>query len=134
MTRVSHQQKGTSYSQRDLWYDTTYYWKVVARDKGRAEKESPRWNFRTLRPSISGTVADGETDDPVPGCTVLLFSGNEGFRQTRSDIQGRYGFDGLQTANYYLIALKKGYEAEYCPIPYEGTPVTKDLILQSARW
>jgi Tol biopolymer transport system component len=134
MEVVSPHQKETSYTPQDLWYDTTYYWTIVARDKEGAEKTGPRWSFTTIKASISGTIANEATGEPIKGCNVLLFSPENGMSgQMRSDSQGRYGFESLVPGQYYLVLFKKGYSVEYCLVDYGGESVTRDFTLQTLQ-
>jgi Tol biopolymer transport system component len=134
MHLVSPHQKETSYSPRGLWYDTTYYWKIVARDKEGAQKTGPRWSFSTLTASISGIIAIEETGESIKGCNVFLFSPENGISgQTRSDSQGRYGFDSLALGTYHLIIFKKGFSAEYSLVDYTGETVTRDFTLRTVQ-
>ena len=134
MKLVSPHQKESSYVPRDLWYDTTYYWKIVARDREGAQKTGPRWSFRTMRASISGTLTDEATGAPVQECNVFLLSPeNAVFDQTRSDVQGRYGFGSLIFGQYFLTFFKRGYSVEYCQVDYAGESVTRDFTLRTAQ-
>ena len=134
MEVVSPHQKETSYTPQGLWYDTTYYWTIVARDKEGAEKTGPRWSFTTIKASISGTIANEATGEPIKGCNVLLFSSENGMSgQMRSDSQGKYGFESLVPGQYYLVLFKKGYSVEYCLADYGGESVTRDFTLRTAQ-
>ncbi|HUT84887.1 MAG TPA: carboxypeptidase regulatory-like domain-containing protein [Thermodesulfobacteriota bacterium] len=134
MEVVSPHQKETSYIPQGLWYDTTYYWTIVARDKEGAEKTGPRWSFTTIKASISGTIANEATGEPIKGCNVLLLSPENGMSgQTRSDAQGRYGFESLVPGQYYIFLFKKGYSVEYCLVDYGGESVTRDFTLQTLQ-
>jgi hypothetical protein len=134
MEIVSPHQKDTSYTPQDLWYNTTYYWTIVARDSEGAETTGPRWSFTTIKASISGTIADEETGESIKGCNVFLFSPENGISgQTRSDTQGRYGFDSLVPGQYKLALFKNGYSVEYLLVDFEGESVTRDFTLQTVQ-
>lgn len=134
MKLVSHHQRETSYSPQGLWYDTTYYWKIVAQDKAGAEIPGPRWCFTTMKASISGVIREAITGEPLKNCKVHLFSSeNDISKKTSSDLQGRYGFDSLPPGRYYLVLRKKGYKAEYQEVVYNGESVSLNFSLQPIK-
>jgi Tol biopolymer transport system component len=134
MEIVSPHQKDISYTPQGLWYNTTYYWKIVSRDREGAETTGPRWSFTTIQASISGTVVDEKTGEPIKGCNVLLFSPENGISgQTRSDVQGRYGFESLAPGQYFIFLFKNGYSTEYRPVDFEGESVTSDFTLRTVQ-
>jgi hypothetical protein len=134
MERVSFNQKDTSYTPQGLWYDTTYYWQIVARDREGAETQGPRWSFTIMKANISGRITDAETGAPIKNCHVFLFSPENGVsEQTYSDTHGRYGFDSLAPGKYSLLLFRNGYKVEYTLIDYEGENVIRDFTLQTVQ-
>jgi len=60
---VNSNQSGTSYSPDTLEYDTTYYWRVVAKDEHGATTDSKVWHFTTREPDlVLANVTSTETD------------------------------------------------------------------------
>ena len=60
---VSSGQTATSYTPEALEYDTTYYWKVIAKDNQGATTSSDVWRFTTLQADyIFANVTSTETD------------------------------------------------------------------------
>jgi len=60
---------GRSYEPGDLEYDTTYYWRIVARDSKGAESIGPVWSFTTVE-EISGNLellGSYDVDTYAPG-------------------------------------------------------------------
>ena len=57
---VSNDQSATTYDPGTLSYNTTYYWRILARDNNGVTKEGPLWDFTTV-PSDEDNppVADG---------------------------------------------------------------------------
>lgn len=49
---VSSGQTATSYSPGTLGYDTTYYWRIVAKDNNNNSTSSPIWSFKTASKPI----------------------------------------------------------------------------------
>ncbi|MFT4606314.1 MAG: hypothetical protein ACI9W4_003064, partial [Rhodothermales bacterium] len=58
--------------------------------------------------SVSGTVTDFETGDPLPGANVLIQGSTQG---TATDVNGRYTLDGVANGSYNLVATFVGYES-----------------------
>ena len=65
---LSYNQSETSYILDDLNYDTTYYWKIVAKDDLDAIKVGPIWHFSTESEIIPTIVyVDDDYDESTPG-------------------------------------------------------------------
>lgn len=78
---------------------------------------------------IAGQVLEDNTLAPIPFAVVFAFAwhGNWGFNFT--DSVGSYAIEGLQTADYYVLALAPGYIGEFYDDVYtweEATLVTPD--------
>ena len=67
--KVSTDQPSTSFAPGPLSLNTTYYWKIVARDNHGAEREGPVWSFKTLSdvtpPEVAITGLAPVQADPV---------------------------------------------------------------------
>ncbi|MBN2042735.1 MAG: PKD domain-containing protein [Candidatus Aenigmarchaeota archaeon] len=78
-TLYSNGQSATSYTLPTLSYDTTYYWRIAAKDDNGGESQGPVWSFTTESegsqqqdyPTASLTVSN---PNPQPG-TIITFSG-----------------------------------------------------------
>jgi protocatechuate 3,4-dioxygenase beta subunit len=84
--------------------------------------------------SISGTVYDKKTNEPIAGAKVTA-SGCSRYAMTGSD--GTYTISGLADGSYTVRAVKNGYLCATYPTPVvitNGQPVTGiDLYLQSSK-
>ncbi len=65
---VSLGQVDTSYAPAGLEHDSTYYWKIIAKDEGGLTAESPVWSF-TARPPDNRPP--GAPYDPAPADSVI---------------------------------------------------------------
>ena len=85
----------------DLAY--LYFYKERKAASGRLE------GFTTFDALYQGKQRDAEKIDlPVPGVTVELKSPS-GMRYTRSDVAGKFLFDGLETGDYQLSGYAPGF-------------------------
>lgn len=65
--------------------------------------------------SLSGTVIDAVTGDPVPAATVEIFSNIDNTQPCPAAVtgsDGRYSFADLASGNYRLVATKNGYDTD----------------------
>jgi sugar lactone lactonase YvrE len=81
VAKVSADQVSASFAPGGLLLDTTYYWKVVARDNHGEQKEGPVWSFRTL------------SDNAVPEVSI------EGLSLVQADPVFDIGFAASDTAS-----------------------------------
>ncbi|MFP4089247.1 MAG: carboxypeptidase-like regulatory domain-containing protein, partial [Cyclobacteriaceae bacterium] len=72
--------------------------------------------------TVSGTVKDGETGEPLPGVNVLVKGTNQG---TVTDVQGQYRLTVLSEASV-LVFTSIGYTSEEVTV---GNKNTIDLTL-----
>ncbi len=63
-------------------------------------------NFALLTPpgTISGTVTDAITTDPIEGATVSVFSGRTFIAKALTDVNGQYSIPDLMPGQYTVIA------------------------------
>ncbi len=83
-TKISSNQAENVLDIKDLLYNTTYYWKVVAKDISGLETESPAWSFETSGPASNTLYVGSEkefttiqkaVDAAKTGDTVLIMPG-----------------------------------------------------------
>ena len=84
------------------------------------------------RGSISGTVADADTKEPLPGANVLLLNANLG---AATDLEGHFIIRNVPVGNYSLQFGFIGYETETKPDvivrPKRITTANAELTLSS---
>ena len=70
-------------------------------------------NFRLTGPgTLTGTVTNALTGQPIPGATVFVFDPLTGFFDSRTtDAAGRYTFASLRPARYQVDATAPGFQA-----------------------
>jgi iron complex outermembrane receptor protein len=70
-------------------------------------------------PAMAQTGVTGTVTDPqaavVPGAQVVLLTGRTELRNTRTDAQGRYRFDGLQPGTYVVAVSSPGFQVATSP-------------------
>ncbi|MGE3844737.1 MAG: TonB-dependent receptor, partial [Vicinamibacterales bacterium] len=69
--------------------------------------------------SIAGRLVDSLTAQPIPGAVVLL---EELGRETTSDGQGVFRFDGLAPARYHIIVNLEGYSSRRNEVSATSAP------------
>jgi len=74
--------------------------------------------------SISGTITDQDTGEPLLGVTVLVQGTNKG---TVSDFDGNYLINGLDTGDYVLEVSYTGYSKLSQAVTIGSSDVTQDL-------
>ncbi len=92
--------------------DTTYYWKVEAYDGYEFGADSAVFEFTTLPDtgSITGTVVDDATDDPILGAIVELLDSNDDVVDTDStNSDGEFAFTDADFGTYSVRVTKSGY-------------------------
>ncbi|MCB2205786.1 carboxypeptidase regulatory-like domain-containing protein [bacterium] len=78
--------------------------------------------------SISGTITDEDTGDPLPHAVVFVRGSNMRFeRAARTDANGDYTIEGLRSDSYIVFAAGPGHLGEFyddATSPSTATPVT----------
>jgi len=77
--------------------------------------------------SISGTVIDKSTGEPIPVVNIKISPG-ENSTVTGSD--GFFQFDNIENGDYTLTASKEGYKDVSVSVTVSGSNVKKDITLQ----
>lgn len=58
---------------------------------------------------LSGMVVDIETEDLMPGVTIVLLQGDTAITATNTNFDGRFEIDKIENGNYHLVARCIGY-------------------------
>jgi outer membrane receptor protein involved in Fe transport len=78
--------------------------------------------------SISGTIKNSETGEPVAGADVTLTPGTG---RTMSGADGTYSFKNLSTGKYIIKAVYIGYTTETKEVVVSNSDITADFNLKS---
>jgi protocatechuate 3,4-dioxygenase beta subunit len=81
--------------------------------------------------SLTGTITDSETGEPIKGATIRIFSENRNAAHKpvyhgKSDDQGIYTLSAIQSGSYKLVVQAAGYIKEFyenAQFIHEATPV-----------
>jgi hypothetical protein len=82
--------------------------------------------------SITGTVTEAGSGDPLEGVTIQAQTGNDPqFRgkQGVSDSSGHYFIDDVDPGSYQLNARKAGYQAKTLTVNVAGDSAQSDLAM-----
>lgn len=63
--------------------------------------------------TISGTVTDAVTTNPIPDATVAIFQGTTFIDSALTDVNGDYTIPDLAPGNYTVLAIAQGYQAAF---------------------
>jgi hypothetical protein len=104
---------GNLYTPGDLEFDTTYYWKIVAKDSQGAETSGPVWEFTTRGNDPPNTPSDpnpenGENDIPINKCLSWTSEDPDGDDVTYDVYFGKNGED-------LLLVSSNQSNNKYCP-------------------
>jgi outer membrane receptor protein involved in Fe transport len=90
----------------------------------------PGFAFSQRRATLQGRVLDPE-GRPVANARVSLFSGLVSVEQRSSDSEGHYGFEGLASGKYVLIAAVRGFSDRSAEVEVQdGKSADLDLHLK----
>ena len=93
---------------------------AYASDKNPAENrgiESSTTVSNELQQSVSGTVTDAETGEPIPGANIYIDQLQTG---SATDLEGRYEIQISEPGSYTLVATFVGYERYETTIDISG--------------
>ncbi len=80
--------------------------------------------------SIAGTIIDAMSTDPIPGATILIFSGSQLITSSVSDANGMYNIADLAAGNYVVLVRAEGYRADFSlETVIDGMSTTADFAL-----
>ena len=81
--------------------------------------------------SLSGTIRDANTNNPVATAVVQLLNGNQVSYEVTSNASGNYSFQNVQAGTYNLRVSKDGYETTEKDVSLAaGQSITgRDIIL-----
>ncbi len=83
--------------------------------------------------SLSGTITDGQTDETLPGVTLLLYIGDDNPENAvaiSTDINGFYSFNGIQPGKYKLVVSSIGYITQNLTATINTHPSSLDIKLK----
>lgn len=63
--------------------------------------------------TVSGTVTDAVTTNPIPDATVAVFQGTTFIDSALTDVNGNYTIPDLAPGNYTFLAIEQGYQAAF---------------------
>ena len=109
---VSNDQTGTTYDPGTLNNNTTYYWKIVARDNHAASTTGSVWEFTTeAEEVITITGVAGEVNcDTLAEVTITLYRDGNVKGSLTSDGSGNYGVTATESGTYSVVASKDGFK------------------------
>ena len=76
--------------------------------------------------TVSGTLVDSVTLQPIPNAVVVI---DELQRQTRSDAQARFTFEGIPPGEYHVSVRADGYSSRRTEVVVGSSPVMLDLAI-----
>jgi hypothetical protein len=113
---VSNDQTGTTYDPGTLNNNTTYYWKIVARDNHAASTTGSVWEFTTeAEEVITITGVTGEVNcDTLVEVTITLYKAGDVKGSLTSNGSGNYTLAASisETGEYEVVAGKSGFKDE----------------------
>lgn len=124
---------GPVFDPGEMAYNTTYYWRIVARDSHGAETSGPLWSFSTPAVgTITGqltTTVTGQTA-PVAGATVTIV---ETGAVVTSAADGSFTFDAVPTGSVTLTVAAPffaGITVTDVPVSGGQTTTAPETVLQ----
>jgi iron complex outermembrane receptor protein len=88
------------------------------------------WNARAVNAQtagrISGQLVSSVTGKAIKGALLVI---EETKRETRTDEEGRYSFDGLQAGTYHLVVTAPGFMPQRVEITAASEVIVRNLTL-----
>ncbi len=83
--------------------------------------------------TISGTVTDASTTDPIPNATIAVFQGTTFIHFELTDSSGDYTISNLAPGSYTVVAIAEGFQANFSnEIVSANSVTTADFALNSS--
>lgn len=103
--------------------------KISTKDIGPADDYSGVIEInRSILFSVTGTVTDAETGNPLPGTSVRLIPNKGQETQVTTDADGKYFLEMDENTEYYVIAQKGGYVAQWRELNTAGQEPPQDFV------
>lgn len=133
LTRVSSNQGGSSHTPPTLLYGSTYYWKIVARDRQGAETAGPIWRFTTR--ISEPPIADAGPDQRVAQGSTVQLDGSGSRSPAELPLTCRWSFTLVPPGSAASLSSSTAIQPEFrpdLPGPYKLRLVVTDGQQDSA--
>jgi hypothetical protein len=101
------------YSPTSLSANTTYFWKVVAKDGKGGTATGDIWKFTTTtgisNASITGIISNATNNNPISGATVKLMQGSTTLNTQTTATAGTYTMSALAAGTYTMEVSSAGF-------------------------
>ncbi|MDP2303398.1 MAG: carboxypeptidase regulatory-like domain-containing protein [Ignavibacteria bacterium] len=102
-----------TYSPASLSSNTTYFWKIVAKDGKGGTTTGDIWRFTTSsgisNASITGIISNATNNNPISGATVKLMQGSTTLNTQTTGTTGTYTMTALAAGNYTMEVSSAGF-------------------------
>jgi hypothetical protein len=100
----------------------------AALDRGVAAQQSSAQTPRAASCSITGRITSGSV--PIPGASIVVYSGDQVIAATSSDVDGRYAITFAPSAAYHLTAALTAFTAVSRELTLGGPPCDTTVDFQ----
>jgi len=83
--------------------------------------------------TVNGLVIDADTEEPVAGAVVALFSEDGWASLGITEAAGTYEFTGVPVGDYYLVVFADGYRLQMLSLSVEAGDTTQHVIRLEPR-
>ena len=87
----------------------------------------PTWAGAQTGTTLSGVIRQGEDNQPMAGALVVI---DELRRETRTEPDGSYRFEGIPPGQYHVGVRAEGYTTRRSEVTVGASPVTLDLTVE----
>jgi iron complex outermembrane receptor protein len=88
---------------------------------------APTWAGAQTGTTLSGVIRQGEDNQPMAGALVII---DELRRETRTEPDGSYRFEGVPPGTYHVGVRAEGYTTRRTEVSVGSSPVTLDLTVE----
>jgi len=88
---------------------------------------TPAWAAAQTGTTLSGVIRQGEDNQPMAGALVVI---DELRRETRTEADGSYRFEGVPPGSYHVGVRAEGYTTRRSEITVGTSPATLDLTVE----